>query len=316
MQLDSRNHRRRAAPRRVEDTARTLDEVEQEFGRAIAKLVDGVTKLGQVPWPTSRRRAPSSRPRRQAESLRKMFLAMVDDIGVVLIKLADRLHNMRTLERAAAATSRRASPSRRWRSTRRSPTGSASGSSSPSWRTWRSATSTRRRYREIARSSIAARAATASAYIERVETELQRRAARGAGHRGRDHRPRQAHLLASTARCSARAPRFDADLRRHRHARHRATSCSDCYGALGVVHAMWHPIPGEFDDYIATPKESMYQSLHTAVVGPEGTPLEIQIRTREMHQIAEYGVAAHWRYKEGSAGPTPASRRRSPGCAS
>jgi len=279
----------------VEDTPLTLEQVEIEFGPRVAKLVDGVTKLGRIPWTADDGTTPATREKaRQAESLRKMFLAMVDDIGVVLIKLADRLHNMRTLDAL------------------------------PPDKQQRIALQTMEIYAPLAN----------RLGIWQVKSELEDRSfrylhpepydalERELTKRGEDSAPYIARVrdqlrdaLADSgieAEISGRAKHIYSIYRKMRSKRRSLDEIydviglrvlvedrKDCYGALGVIHAMWHPLPGEFDDYIATPKESMYQSLHTAVIGPEGRPIEIQIRTREMHRIAEYGVAAHWRYKEG-----------------
>jgi len=279
----------------VEDTAVPRERIEKGFGPRVVKLVDGVTKLGRIPWTAEDVPGSLSREKtQQAESLRKMFLAMVDDIGVVFIKLADRLHNMRTLDALPPAKQQR-----------------------------------------IAQQTMEIYAPLANRLgIWQIKSELEDRAFRylspGAyealerelATRGRDAAPllerAKADLVAQLdavgikAELSGRGKHIYSIYRKMRQkdrgvdeiydvigVRVLVNDRHDCYGVLGVVHTMWHPIPGEFDDYIATPKESMYQSLHTAVIGPDGRPLEIQIRTRDMHQIAEYGVAAHWRYKEG-----------------
>ncbi len=279
----------------VEDTEITREQVEREFGERVARLVDGVTKLGQIPWTADDGRDHASREKeQQAESLRKMFLAMVDDIGVVLIKLADRLHNMRTLD------------------------------AMPRDKQLRIAQQTMEIYAPLANRlgiwQIKSQLEDlAFRYLEPVEYEAL---ARQLEQRGRDRAEFITRVIAELKTTLAEAGiaaeitgRGKHNYSIYRKMRQKGRSfdeiydvvgvrvivqeTKDCYGALGVIHTMFHPVPGEFDDYVATPKESMYQSLHTAVIGPEGNALEIQIRTREMHQVAEYGVAAHWRYKEG-----------------
>jgi len=279
----------------IEDTPVGLDRIEAEFGQRAARLVDGVTKLGRIPWTSDDGSTVATREKaQQAESLRKMFLAMVDDIGVVLIKLADRLHNMRTLDAL------------------------------PPEKQKRIAQQTMEIYAPLANrlgiwplkselEDLAFRYLNPDAYSA-IVGELERRGRDRGEYLQTTIDGLQAALLESGIESTITGRS------KHIHSIYRKMMLkersfgeihdvigirilvedrSDCYGALGIVHDLWHPIPGEFDDYIATPKESMYQSLHTAVIGPEGSALEIQIRTREMHRIAEYGVAAHWRYKEG-----------------
>ncbi len=279
----------------IEDTPLTLEGIEAEFGPRVAKLVDGVTKLNRLPLTADDGSTQATRElARQAESLRKMFLAMVDDIGVVLIKLADRLHNMRTLDALPPEKQRRI------------------------------AQQTMEIYAPLAnrlgiwqvKSELEDRAFTylypeAQAALER---ELTKRGANSAPYIARVKEQLKTFLgeAGIEAEITGRAKHNYSIYRKMQIKRRSFDEIYDviglrvlvedraaCYGALGVIHAMWHPVPGEFDDYVATPKESLYQSLHTAVIGPEGRPIEIQIRTREMHRIAEYGVAAHWRYKEG-----------------
>ena len=279
----------------VEDTAATLPQIETMFGPRVAKLVDGVTKLGRLPWTGDDGSTPASREKaNQAESLRKMFLAMVDDIGVVLIKLADRLHNMRTLDAL------------------------------PPHKQLRIAQQTAEIYAPLANrlgiwqvkselEDLAFRYTTPDAW-ETLSTEFAKRAKDSEPYMVAVQAELKSALEASgivaeiTGRTKHISSIYRKMLQKHRSLdeiydviglRVLVEDRKDCYGALGIIHAMWHPIPGEFDDYIATPKESLYQSLHTAVIGPEGRAIEIQIRTYEMHRIAEYGVAAHWRYKEG-----------------
>jgi GTP pyrophosphokinase len=276
-----------------EDTDRTLEEVERAFGETIARLVDGVTKLGQIRWPTPEEQA-RHQAEAQAENLRKMFLAMVDDVRVVLVKLADRLHNMQTL---AALP-----PHKQQRIARETleiyaPLANRLG-------IWQIKNELEdlafrylepERYHEIAQ-AIAAQGGSREKLIAKVKTELCEKLAVQGIEADISGRPK--HIYSIAKKMERKGASFDRvyDVVGMRVI---CRELRDCYAALGVVHTLWHPIPGEFDDYIATPKESMYQSLHTAVlVG--GRPLEIQIRTWEMHRVAEYGIAAHWRYKEGS----------------
>jgi GTP pyrophosphokinase len=280
----------------VEDTPLTLDQVEAEFGPRVARLVDGVSKLGRIPWTADDADSAGSREKaQQAENLRKMFLAMVDDIGVVLIKLADRLHNMRTLEALP--------PDKQVRIAQQTleiyaPLANRLGI----WQFKSELEDLAFRYlnpdayhaltREFEQ-----RARDSAPYIEQVKAELLE-ALRDAGIDA-EITGRTKHLFSIYRKMLAKGRSIE-EIYDVIGLRVLVNDRKDCYGALGVVHARWHPVPGEFDDYIATPKDSMYQSLHTAVVGPGGRAIEIQIRSREMHRIAEHGVAAHWRYKEGS----------------
>jgi guanosine-3',5'-bis(diphosphate) 3'-pyrophosphohydrolase len=278
----------------VEDSGVTTDELGKEFGERITRLVDGVTKLGRIPWSGDIDSATRERTA-QAESLRKMFLAMVDDIGVVLIKLADRLHNMRTLDamprdkqlRISLQTMEIYAPLANrlgiW------PIKSELEDLSFRYLQPEDYAGLKRRLDERGRGH--------ADYIERVMAELKT-ALEEAGIKA-TLKGRGKHVYSIYRKMRQKHRSFD-EIYDVIGIRILVDEKRDCYGALGVIHAMWHPIPGEFDDYIATPKESMYQSLHTAVIGPEGRALEIQIRTHEMHEIAEYGVAAHWRYKEGT----------------
>ena len=275
----------------AEDTGVTLPQVSERFGVEIASLVDGVTKLGQIEW--------QSREERQAESLRKMFLAMANDIRIVLIKLADRLHNMRTLQYL------------------------------PEWKRKRTAQETLDIYAPLAErlgigqiqaelqdlafkelhleayDEIATQLAQAAAtsQLDRVIDILHRELNR-AGIRVERYnisaRPKQIHSIWQKMQRPKYAGASVARIYDRLGVRIIVDTVQECYAALGVVHALWRPIPGEFDDYIANPKTTGYQSLHTAVIY-EGEALEIQIRTAQMHHEAEYGIAAHWRYKEGKA---------------
>ena len=278
-----------------EDTAVTLAEVEEEFGPAVARLVDGVTKLSRLPWAPEGDERPSSRASDDAESLRKMFLAMAEDVRVVLIKLADRLHNMSTLEFQPAAKQRRTA-----QQTMDIFAPLASRLGIWQWK-WRLEDLAFRylepeQYKEIAR-LLSSRRQVRESYISQVMDTLRDELTRVGITADVSGRPK--HIYSIYRKMHRRGVDFNHiyDLLA---VRVLVDEISDCYSALGVVHSLWHPIPGQFDDYIAMPKESLYQSLHTTVIGLEGRPLEIQIRTHQMHRMAEYGVAAHWLYKEGS----------------
>lgn len=278
----------------VEDTSVKLDELERDFGERVARLVDGVTKLGQIPWTADDDKAARVR-NQQAESLRKMFLAMVDDIGVVLIKLADRLHNMRTLQhmprhkqlRIAQQTMEIYAPL-----ANRLGIWQIKSELEDLAFMYLNPSEFARLNRELDK-----RVRNSVAYLKRVKKTLEEALAAQGIHA--EITGRKKHIYSIYRKMQLKGRSVD-EIYDVIGVRVIVDERADCYGVLGVVHSMWHPIPGEFDDYIATPKESMYQSLHTAVIGPEGKALEIQIRTWEMHRIAEYGVAAHWRYKEGA----------------
>jgi guanosine-3',5'-bis(diphosphate) 3'-pyrophosphohydrolase len=270
----------------VEDTVVTSDEVSAKFGPEIAQLVDGVTKLTRIPY--------QSKEDAQVENLRKMFMAMAKDIRVIIIKLADRLHNMRTL------------------------------ASLPPAKQQTIARETIEIYAPIAHrlgiwkikwdlEDLCLRYLDSEAYRDIAERVAKKRVER------EDAVTEVVALLRSqfeklgiAAEVTGRPKHFYSIYAKMKKGRDFSTiydltavrvivdSVKDCYGTLGVVHSIWKPIPGRFKDYIAMPKPNMYQSLHTTVVGPLGDPLEIQIRTLEMHRTSEYGIAAHWRYKEGA----------------
>ena len=275
----------------AEDTGVTLNEVQARFGTEIASLVDGVTKLGKIEW--------MSREERQAESLRKMFLAMASDIRIVLIKLADRLHNMRTIQYL------------------------------PEWKQRRTSQETLDIYAPLAerlgigriqreledlafavlqpdssqevKNQLVQAEATRSQFLEQVADTLCRELNRAGLRVAREQvtaRPKHVYSIWRKMQRPKYAGQPVARIYDRLGVRVIVDDVKDCYAALGVVHSLWKPIPGEFDDYIANPKTSGYQSLHTTVIY-EGEPLEIQIRTMQMHREAEHGIAAHWRYKEG-----------------
>ena len=277
----------------VEDTDWTVDDIRRRFDGEVAKLVDGVTKLAYID--TMSKMGSRDIEAQEAESLRKMFLAMVDDVRVVLIKLADRLHNMRTLTSL--------SQERRVRIARETleiyaPLANRLGIWQMKWeledlglRHYDPQT-----YHQIA-NLLAEKRIERETYIQKVISELQARL-RLEGIAA-DVQGRPKHIYSIYRKMRRKDLEFD-QIYDVRGIRVMVDSVQDCYAALGVVHSLWKPIPGQFDDFIATPKDNMYQSLHTAVVGPEGKTIEAQIRSREMHRRAELGIAAHWRYKEGA----------------
>src|SRR3954452_17204879 len=277
-----------------EDTAVTVEDVEHEFGAEVAHLVDGVTKLGKMHWLPEDIDGDGHMRRGEeaawAESLRKMFLAMAVHILVVLIKLADRLHNMRTLQYLPPHKQRRIAQETM---DIYAPLANRLGIWQVKWQledlSFRHLEP--EKYREIA-SKLQSRRQSREKHIARVvevlEDELKAHGLKA------EVSGRAKHIYSISRKMQARRADFSQifDLLA---VRILVDSVADCYAALGIVHALWHPLPGQFDDYIASPKESLYQSLHATVVSLDSRPLEIQIRTQEMHQIAEYGVAAHWR---------------------
>jgi GTP pyrophosphokinase len=279
----------------VEDTDVTLEQVKAEFGPVIARLVDGVTRMDRIGEFQEQTHA-GSREHVQAESLRKLLLAMAEDVRVVLIKLADRLHNMRTLQHLAPERQRRIAQETH---DIYAPLANRLGIWQVKWELEDLALRylEPEAYQQIARQLAETRAGR-ERYINKViqilDTELQK-----AGIRA-DISGRPKHINSIWRKMQRKRLDFE-QIFDVRAVRVLVGEEKDCYAALGIVHGLWHHIPGEFDDYIANPKENLYRSLHTAVVGPEGKALEIQIRTEEMHRHAELGVAAHWRYKEGGS---------------
>jgi GTP pyrophosphokinase len=278
----------------LEDTEVTYAQLEMEFGSEIATLVDGVTKLGQIDQ-LSGMSERNIKEDTQAESLRKMFLAMVDDVRVVLIKLADRLHNMRTLSSLAEDKRKRIA-----RETLEifAPLANRLGIWQIKWELEDLALRHLEpdTYKEIA-TLIDERRPDREGYIAKVVSRVEEELNKAGINADVSGRPK--HIYSIYRKMRRKGVDFDQILD-VRGVRVIVETARDCYAALGVIHSLWRPIPGEFDDYIATPKDNMYRALHTAVVGPGGKPLEVQIRTYEMNYTAELGIAAHWRYKEGS----------------
>src|SRR5688572_7541843 len=273
----------------LEDTTATKGDLEAEFGKEIADLVDGVTKIGKLAF--------SSREERQAENFRKMLVAMARDLRVLMIKLADRLHNMRTLDYLASDKARKI------------------------------AHETLDIYAPLAHrlgmakvkaelEDLALRTMSPDAYVDLQKRVAKRRLEREAdinhviailerklSEVGVESqiRGRPKHFYSIWKKMHDQGREFD-EIYDLTAVRVIVESVRDCYGALGVIHSLWKPVPGRFKDFIAMPKVNMYQSLHTTVIGPKGDPIEIQIRTWEMHRIAEEGIAAHWLYKEKKSG--------------
>src|SRR5215510_5144874 len=274
----------------LEDTLTEPDRVKEYFGEDVLRIVEGVTKISKIPFATSEER--------QAETYRKMLLAMVDDIRVILVKLADRLHNMRTLQHL------------------------------PEERRTRIAQETRDIYAPIAHrlgmsklknelEELAFRHLESPAYQAlRAQVEAKRKATQGLIDE------LQRHLQEKLEEAQIPVVSIEGRIKRlwsiHQKVQRQKISLDqvydfialrvvtrtikDCYAVLGIIHQVWSPVPGRFKDFIAMPRPNGYQSLHTSVVGEQGMPFEVQIRTEEMHQVAEEGIAAHWKYKEGRIG--------------
>jgi GTP pyrophosphokinase len=280
----------------AEDTEYSVERLAKEFDPEVARLVDGVTKLRRaedmLADPASRAQA---RDQDWAESVRKMFLAMAEDIRVVMIRLADRLHNMRTLDFMSSDKQRKIA-----QETMEiyAPLASRLGIWQIKWEledlAFRHLESDA--YKEIAR-KLQSRRVQRESYISHVREQLRDELKKAGIEAEISGRPK--HIYSIWRKMQRRGVEFS-DIYDLLALRVIVDDVAECYHALGVVHSIWRPINGQFDDYIAMPKDSLYQSLHTTVIGPEGRPLEVQIRTHEMHHIAEFGIAAHWRYKEGS----------------
>ncbi len=270
----------------VEDSGVELKELRERFGDEVAGLVDGVTKLGKIKF--------ASLEESQSQNLRKMLIAMAKDIRVILIKLADRLHNMRTL--SALPPERRREKAIETMEIY-APLAHRLGISQVKWELedlcfYYLEPKKFHQVQKMVAESREAREEYLSEVIDTLNTEL---AAVGVQA---DISGRPKHLYSIHQKMARKGKDFN-EIYDLIALRIIVDSVKDCYGALGTVHSIWKPVPGRFKDYVAMPKFNMYQSLHTTVIGPAGRPLEIQIRNEEMHRTAEYGIAAHWRYKEG-----------------
>jgi guanosine-3',5'-bis(diphosphate) 3'-pyrophosphohydrolase len=280
----------------VEDTSASIEEVRERFGEQIAAIVDGVTKLTGIAF--------SSRDEAQAENYRKMMVAMATDVRVILIKLADRLHNMRTID---AMPKQKQLEKARETLDIYAPLAHRLGIHAIKWELEDLAFATLhpRKYQEI-KGLVAQQRDERERYVSEAGEYLARElAAMGIEARIAG---RAKHFYSIYSKMTKKGREFNEiyDLTAMRVI---VDSVKDCYGTVGVIHSLWKPLPGRFKDFIAMPKFNMYQSLHTTIIGPEGRPLEIQLRTQEMHEMAEFGVAAHWMYKTtpgsspGPAGP-------------
>ena len=270
----------------VEDTALTAEEVEREFGPEVARLVEGVTKLGRI--------SLRSDQQQQAENIRKMMVAMAEDLRVVLIKLADRLHNMRTLEPLPDVKRRKIS---RETLDIYAPLAHRLGIGQIKWELEDLAF----QYLEPeAYDDVAKRILRKRHEREALVSDLRDILARELEKVGivADITGRPKHIYSVWQKMTRENKDFT-EIYDLSAIRVLVDSVRDCYGVLGVVHSLWKPVPGRFKDYVAMPKSNGYQSLHTTVITHTGEPIEIQIRTHEMHRVAEFGVAAHWTYKEG-----------------
>lgn len=275
-----------------EDTGITIETIQKKFGTEISKLVEGVTKLSKITW----HKTEKSQQKSQAENLRRMLIAIAEDLRVVFIKLADRLHNMRTLEPLE--------PERKLAIARETleiyaPLAHRLGMWELKWQLEDLAFRYMEpeQYRNIAK-RVAARRQQREEFVAAVVKKLQNELSKADVQAEVLGRPKHIYSIYNKINKYAEHGKDFGDIHDLFAVRVLVRSIQDCYKALGVIHSLWHPLPEEFNDYIANPKDNGYQSLHTTVMSQGTTPLEIQIRTYEMHRLADYGVAAHWRYKE------------------
>jgi GTP pyrophosphokinase len=283
----------------VEDTEVGLERITRQFGELVGIVVDGVTKLDKVKTPDRADAAEAARAA-QSETIRKMVVAMARDPRVLVVKLADRLHNMRTL--------RFLPPEKQERKARETleiyaPLAHRLGMNTIKWELEDLAFATLypKRYEEIVR-LVSERQPSRDTYLDNVTAQVANHLRDAKIKSLVSGRPK--HYYSIYQKMIVRERDF-ADIYDLVGVRVLVDSVRDCYASLGTIHANWQPVPGRFKDYIAMPKFNMYQSLHTTVIGPEGKPVELQIRTTAMHQRAEYGIAAHWKYKEGARGSQP-----------
>ena len=282
----------------VEDTIMTEEEIQREFGPEVALLVDGVTKLGRLNYSTDKLDT-------QAENLRKMFLAMAKDIRVIMIKLADRLHNMRTLQYMRPEKQKEKA-----RETREIYAPIAQRLGISKIKVELDDLSLKYLEPEVYYDlveKVSLKKGERQSFINEIVRNVEVHITKAGIHA--EIYGRAKHLFSIYKKMVNQGKTIDQiyDLFA---VRIIVDTVRDCYGALGVIHEMYKPVPGRFKDYIAMPKQKMYQSLHTTLIGPGGTPFEIQIRTVDMHRVAEYGIAAHWKYKETSDGKKVTSERQ------
>lgn len=279
----------------VEDCGIPLTDIESQFGLEVSQLVDGCTKLSQLPWPPPQDESPTV----QAENVRKMLVAMAQDIRVVFIKLADRLHNMRTL---AALPSGRQQIIARETMEIYAPLAHRLGM-------WELKAELEDlgflyleplHYQQIA-NQVASHRPLWDSLIQQVTETLKQELTKAGIKAEVNGRPKHLYSIhRKLEKYSAEGKGFT-DIHDLMALRVIVDTIPDCYSALGIIHSLWHPVPGEFNDYISSPKSNGYRSLHTTIMAFGATPLEIQVRSWEMHRLSEYGLAAHWRYKRGDS---------------